>query len=560
MYHAHALITAYGASNAVALGGIVLILLPSLVILTLRSVSRRRSVERELAVKIESLEKISQHVGVVNATHHQAAEALKRCQEEVKRARRIGSLGTWEAVTSPGAVSWSADVDPVVGLAGPDAESFMDRIHPDDRARFHTATVDAMSSGQPRNLRHRIVRPDGSVRHVAHLIEAAHSESGEITGLAGTMQDVTSYELLEERFRRAQRLESLGRLTAGVAHDFRNMLMLINGYGDLLLANRELPDGVREDIARIRQAGEQALAMTVQLLALSKEQPVRPINLDLNKVIEDARGLVQRLLGPGIELEINPAGEEVYVQADPGQIHQVLLNLVVNAREAMPGGGVLTIATDAADSSVLSVSDTGVGMDEQTRSRLFEPFFTTKSSGAGLGLSTVHDIVTRSGGWITVLSEPGEGTKVNVHLPRSEKTPADEKAEPSTARAAILVVDDDPTIRLLLQDILTGAGYQVIAAPDGKQAIELIKRQWVDLVITDLFMPEREGLETIRDLLVSRPSLPIIAISGQGHEFLSVARLLGARATVAKPFLSEELLKTVAGVLGSERAGTSDNG
>jgi CheY-like chemotaxis protein len=225
------------------------------------------------------------------------------------------------------------------------------------------------------------------------------------------------------------------------------------------------------------------------------------------------------------------------------------LNLIVNAKEAMAGGGVVTIETELGACAVLSVSDTGSGMDGQTRERMFEPYFTTKdaAAGRGLGLATVHSIVTRSGGWLTVWSEPGKGTRIRVHLPRAGKqTPA-----------AVLVVDDDSAIRLLLQEVLSRAGYTVQVAADGKEALEAVKRRPVDLVITDLFMPEREGLETIRELVAGCPNLPVIAISGEGRDLLSVAKLLGARAAVAKPFRGEELLRTVKEVLGKARSAIS---
>jgi CheY-like chemotaxis protein/two-component sensor histidine kinase len=342
-------------------------------------------------------------------------------------------------------------------------------------------------------------------------------------------------------------VDRLNRLMAGIAHDFRNLLTLINGISDVLMANAELPADVREDIGRIRRAGEQALAMTAQLLSAGKQQA--RVRLDWNDAIQDSLGLIERLLGPEIELVAALGAEEACVQADPGQIHQVLLNLVVNAKEAIAGSGRVTIEMEIEDQyAVLSVSDTGEGMDQETIERMFEPFFTTKgeASGRGLGLATVQDIVTRNGGWLTVWSEPGKGTRIQAHLPRAARQ------EPGS----ILVVDDDPGIRQLLHQLLGRAGYTVAIAENGRQAIEQVKAQPVDLVITDLYMPEREGLETIRELVAARPGLPIIAISGEGRDLLPVAKLLGAHATVAKPFRAEDLLRAVRETLGRSRPAT----
>jgi hypothetical protein len=502
---------------------------------------------------------------------------------------------------------------------------------------------------------------------------------------------------LQEQLQQAQKLESIGRLAGGVAHDFNNLLTVINGYGDLVLSQLQEEDPLREHVDEIRKAGERAAELTRQLLVFSRKQIVEPKPLDLNAVVTESEKMLRRLLREDIELvaELDPSLG--MVMADPGQLHQVLMNLVVNAREAMHRGGRLTIETANTEVDevcaaghpeilpgpfvLLTVSDTGAGIGKEIQKRIFDPFFTTKpdGEGTGLGLSTVYGIVRQCGGAISVFSEPGQGTTFKVYLPRIEATVASAEVAPPSAdelrgsgtvlvvddqeavrrlavqvlkhygyrtleateggealllaerysgpidlmltdvlmplmtgkelaerlkplrphmrvlymsgytadhisrrglldpgalyiakpfapdalavkvrealgearpASSILVVDDDDSIRNLFELTLTGVGYKVVVAKDGREALARMREQRFDLVVTDLVMPEREGIEIVQTLRKEQPDLKIIAVSGAfGGMYLKVAKALGANATLAKPVSKDALLTTVRSLL-----------
>ncbi len=386
--------------------------------------------------------------------------------------------------------------------------------------------------------------------------------------------DVTSRRQLEEQLRQAQKMEAVGMLAGGVAHDFNNLLTIITGYSQLVLNNISPHDPNRHSVEQIMKAGERAGALTKQLLAFSRRQVLQPRVLELNKLVTSLSTMLQRLIGEDIELRLALPPELGRVSADPGQIEQVLMNLAVNSRDAMPKGGVLTIETANVELDqryvgrhiavkpgpyvLLAVSDTGFGMDAATRAHLFEPFFTTKGSGhgTGLGLSTVFGIVKQSGGSVEVYSEPDRGTSVKVYLPR-----IDQPAIAETARAGktlsrgsetILLAEDDDMVRTLVCETLEREGYRVIAASDPVNARHLAEqhRTPIHLLITDVVMPKVSGRELADQLLRRIPDLKVLYMSGYtDNAVLNSGILQKEVAFLQKPFTPAALAEKVREVL-----------
>ncbi|MBA3344385.1 MAG: response regulator [Gemmatimonadales bacterium] len=371
-------------------------------------------------------------------------------------------------------------------------------------------------------------------------------------------------------------MEAVGLLAGGVAHDFNNLLTVIQATSELLL--EEVPDQgeIREDIRQIHKAADRAATLTRQLLAFSRRQMLQPVTLDLNDVVHDIESLLGRLIGKHITLSAVLGGALGTVQADRGQLEQVIMNLAVNARDAMPHGGTLTIETAnvtldetyAARRSVarpgryvmLALSDTGTGMDAETKGRIFEPFFTTKSrtEGTGLGLATVYGIVKQSGGYIWVYSEPGRGTTFKVYLPRIA-APAEARGEKTggAVRAVggsetILLVEDEDQVRALARRALERQGYQVLEAPHGQEAIAICRRypMPINLVLTDIVMPQLGGRALADWLAVERPAVKVVFMSGYTDGDLGRQGVLdSAVAYVQKPFTAAGLAAVVRGVL-----------
>jgi PAS domain S-box-containing protein len=369
-------------------------------------------------------------------------------------------------------------------------------------------------------------------------------------------QDVTTRKLLEAQLRQSQRMEAIGQLAGGVAHDFNNLLTIINGYSELALEQSKVEEPLRRYLEEIHRAGTRAASLTSQLLAFSRKQVMQPAIVELNVVIREFEKMLHRLIGEDIELRtvLNP--ELGYVKADPGQLEQVIMNLAINARDAMPEGGKLTISTGNVQLDeeyvrhhigvlpgfyvLLSVTDTGIGMDSQTQARIFEPFFTTKQpgKGTGLGLSTVYGIVNQSGGHIWVRSELGHGTTFEIYLPRINGHMKKQNMAPTVRDAfqgteTILLVEDDETVRRLARTVLVKYGYSVLEAESGDAAI-LIGQRYPDrihLLVTDLVMPEINGRELYTRLMESRRDLKVLYMSGYTDK--SVAPF------VQKPFTPE---------------------
>ncbi|HKW51622.1 MAG TPA: ATP-binding protein, partial [Candidatus Eisenbacteria bacterium] len=362
-------------------------------------------------------------------------------------------------------------------------------------------------------------------------------------------------------------------------HDFNNLLTVISGYCQLAQSRVQPGHAVLRDLEEVAKAGDRAANLTRQLLAFSRQQVLEPRILDLNEVIEDVEKMLRRLLGADVELRFRPAKDLGLVRADAGQIEQVLLNLIVNARDAMQDGGRIAIETEnveingAADLPsgsyvLLTVADTGCGMDAKTASRIFEPFFTTKEmgKGTGLGLSTVHGIVKQSGGHIAVQSEPGHGTKFRIHFPRvpaaqEVSKSAAPQAAPARGTEAILVVDDDASLRALVSEILRLHGYTVIEASNGETALTMLENNGsvIDAVVTDVVMPNVNGRELVRRATKARPNLPMLLMSGYvGDNAEALGSLLSPRvAFIQKPFNQDALLEKLRDILSGSATRTA---
>src|SRR5579864_4553539 len=357
---------------------------------------------------------------------------------------------------------------------------------------------------------------DGQTAEVDMLVQQI--QFGRKKALLVTPQDCAHRKQLEEQLRQAHKMEALGMLSGGIAHDFNNLLTIINGYSQMVLSGLPEKDENRSSVEQIMKAGERAAELTRQLLTFSRRQVVRPKILDANTVVAGAAVMLRRLIGEHIELRIVAGPDLARVHADPGQLEQVIMNLAVNSRDAMPQGGTLILETQNVDLEesftgphvtlqpgryvMLAVTDTGTGMDAQTASHLFEPFFTTKEQGqgTGLGLSTVHGIVRQSGGEIIVHSEPGQGTCVKIYLPGISESPSDERAESKVERVVsgsetILLVEDEAAVRKLVRRTLETRGYHLLVASSGPEALRLTKRHAgpIHLLITDVVMPQMGG-------------------------------------------------------------------
>ncbi len=399
-------------------------------------------------------------------------------------------------------------------------------------------------------------------------------ENGQLVRVWGTQRDVTEQRHLEEQFRQAQKMEAVGQLAGGIAHDFNNLLTAILGNTQLLL--RELPpgDSMRGDVEEIRKASERAASLTRQLLAYSRRQMLQPEVLDLNVVMAEMDKMLRRLIGEHIDLVAVFAPDLGRVRADPNQIEQVIVNLAVNARDAMPDGGKLTIATANVDLdetfaqahlgsvpgsyAMLAVTDTGVGMDATVRAHLFEPFFTTKEvgKGTGLGLATVYGIVKQSGGYISVYSEPGHGSSFKIYLPRIA-TPAEApagapKGGPAPGSETVLVVEDEPAVLTLSRRALEAQGYVVLAASDADAALRVVERHggMIHLLLTDVVMPGLSGRELADRLSAQRPGIRVLYMSGYpGDAVVQHGTLPLGSAFLQKPFSPDGLARKVRDVL-----------
>jgi PAS domain S-box-containing protein len=416
---------------------------------------------------------------------------------------------------------------------------------------------------------------DGKAIHVEITTSPVRDPSGKIVAGIEIVRDISARKRLEDQLRQSQKMEAVGRLAGGIAHDFNNLLTIINGYSDLLVKQIKKDDPMWREVEEVRKAGERAASLTRQLLAFSRRQILQPKVLDLNSVLSRIDNMLHRLIGEDVDL-LTSFGENLWrVKADQSQIEQVLMNLAVNSRDAMPAGGKLTIETRNVELPeatpvgtgqmppgayvALSVSDTGCGMDEATQSHLFEPFFTTKDKGkgTGLGLAMVYGIIKQSGGYIVVDSTAGKGTTVKLYFPPTKEearplTSEDLSSAPAAGKETVLVVEDQEEVRNLVEEILSMQGYTVLKAPNGDEALRLGRtvKKPIHLLLTDMVMPGMSGKELAERMQKMSPGMKVILMSGYADDgIIQWSTVMQGMDFLQKPFRVETLIRKVRNVL-----------
>jgi PAS domain S-box-containing protein len=526
----------------------------------------------------EALASIADHIAL-GIERHRTAQALRASEARTRFALEAANVGIWESDCQTGVVTWSPTLEAQYGLEpdtlGGTVQEFIERSHPDDRPLMLDAMQRAEHGGEF-TIDHRVLRPDGSERWLQAIGRVLPDANGKPARAVGVSLDITQRRSLEEQYRQAQKMEAIGRLAGGVAHDFNNLLTAILGYCDLIRGDAALTDGIRADVDQIHQAGMSASALTRQLLAFSRKQIIEPTLLDLSVVAAGMHPMLERIIGEDIKVVMRLDRGLRPVKADRSQLEQVIMNVAINARDAMPNGGVLTIETTGTELdyhyaeghlsarpgsyAVLTVSDTGSGMSPEVQQHLFEPFFTTKEAGkgTGLGLATVHGIVTQNGGTIGVYSEVGRGTCFKIYLPCAEgggvPDMVDHVAAAVTAGTqTVLVVEDAAGLRQLTSRLLEHYGYTVLVADGADEAVRIFEANAdIAVVLTDVVMPDTSGPALAQRLLAKRPTLKVIYMSGYTADAIVHHGALNENvAFLHKPFTSVALARKVNDALNS---------
>ena len=520
-------------------------------------------------------------LGPATTRHERAERALREANEHLAAVIQSSPLAIYTLDPTGIVLTWNRAAE---ALYGWQAKEIIGRPlptiaeDPDDHGRLR----DRVLRGEAlRGVEVTRRRKDGTLVNISLSVAPLHDAGGQVTGMLSLAADITEMRQLEVQYRQAQKMGAVGRLAGGIAHDFNNLLTAIIGTTALVLEDLGLESRARLDIQEIEKAAKRAAGLTRQLLIFSRQQVLEPRALDLNALVGNLEKMLRRLIGEDIELVTKPAAALGAVRADPGQLEQAIVNLVVNARDAMPKGGRLTIETADVELDrsyvtrhvptqpgpyvLLAISDTGVGMDGATKARLFEPFFTTKEPGrgTGLGLATVYGIVKQSGGYIWAYSELGHGTTFKIYLPRvpqTAETPESTTSPPTPARGSetLLVVEDQEEVRNLTKRVLEARGYTVLGAGNGFEALLIVDRHptQIHLMITDVVMPGMNGRELAQRACARRSDLKVLYVSGYTGEAVLQHRLLEPGvAFLQKPFTPDVLARKTREVLDNAKSG-----
>src|SRR6184192_83024 len=520
-----------------------------------------------------------EHISHENKTAHSISESHSPSRDDyfaiVARATN-DAVRDWDVKSDR--LSWPQGLESLVGYDASSVQCndigfWQKNLHPSDRARVACSLRDALASSSDHwSGEYRFRRADGTYINVLERALILRAADGTPERLIGSLMDVTARKQLQDQLCRSQKMEAFGQLAGGVAHDFNNFLTTILGYGDLLLHERQIRGTLADHVTEIRAAAARASALTQQLLAFSRRQPLEPVVVEVNSIITNLERSLLRLIGENISVvsHLHHEKEGAHIKADPSQITQIILNLAVNARDAMPRGGQLTLETAIVDLTketespvqcgdfvpgeyvLIKIADNGIGMSEEVKAHLFEPFFTTKTDQerSGLGLATCYGIVHQSGGHLRVESELGKGTVVQIYLPRVSAPPAPAYKKPSGKKPrggseTILVLEDDISVRHISVRMLRGLGYHVIEAANGDDAQRLFSEnrgKKVDLLLTDLIMPEMSGRRFADSLRAAHPNIKVLFISGYLEESLQPGdRCEPGMFFLPKPFDSEQL-------------------
>ena len=512
-----------------------------------------------------------------------AEEALRQAEEKYRSIFENSAHGIYQATPGGEYMSANPALARMLGFVSPE-ELVAARadIHNQERVdpELHTRFVSLMQEqGAVRNFEYQAYRKDGKVIWVSENAHAIRDTDGEIVYFEGTVHDITQQREMEQQLRQMQKIEAIGRLAGGVAHDFNNILMAISSYAELLVRKMDALDPNRRYVNEIDKAMNRGASLTQSLLAFSRKQVLSPRVVDLNTLVAQQTDMLKRLIGENIELRFAPGAGLGKVHVDPGQLEQVVMNLVINARDAMPGGGEIVITTEKSaaedggkssrplrvtgDCVMLTVSDNGSGMDAETVSHLFEPFFTTKEQGkgTGLGLATVFGIVKQSSGYIDVESKPGLGTSFRIYFPETKETAQDSSDEPLPAlygTETILLVEDEEAVRESTAEYLAEQGYRVLIASRGAEALGMAAQycQPIHLMLTDLVMPHMSGKELAKRITGLHPEIKVVFMSGYSNNLLSdQQQMLDPRySLLQKPFRLTELGNFIRRALDRSRA------
>jgi two-component system, cell cycle sensor histidine kinase and response regulator CckA len=501
-----------------------------------------------------------------------ADRAVVLAEERMRFALDASHVGIWDMDYATGVLQVSGVTEDQFGLArgtfGGTFAAFVELIHPDDRASVLATIAEATTTGTDFAVNHRAIRPDGSVRSLSGAGRIIADKAGDPTRAIGISQDVTDRDTLQGQFHQAQKMEAIGRLAGGVAHDFNNLLTVMLGFCEFLLEGQRQTGQDRLDIKEIEKAAIRAAELTKQLLAFSRKEIIEPKILDVTAILTDMRPMLGRLIREDVRVVLGIKPDLAPIRADRGQVEQVIVNLAVNAQDAMRNGGILTIeaenveldehfsslhfTTDVGPYVMITVSDSGTGMTPEVRDRLFEPFFTTKppGEGTGLGLATVHGIVARNGGTVSVYSEPGRGTSFKVYFPRAVGVEAAIEvpapvASPLTGTEVVLLVEDADSLRGLTKRLIERLGYTVIVAANAAEALHLFDQvPSIQLILTDVVMPGLSGPVLAKQLVGRRSELKVIYMSGYTDEaIVQHGVLMPGIAFLHKPFTANAIAR-----------------